>query len=412
MIFKKVDVIFFVEHKDRELDSIKHIADKLKKMFNYKSVILSVNFHLHYLFLYRPKLVVSFYISSVNHHPIPIIKMLYPDVKYLSMNWEQLLSPINLEFKKPRDKFTKEIIYHIAWDKNYFNYLVENNVKIENVNVTGNISLLLLKQTIDKEKERYYDELDKKYSLSKYKRIIFFPMNLAWAFFNEKDLSSRVQLGYDINTLNEHHELAKMYLKKLLNWVSLSSHILNDYLFVIRPHPYITEDDYIEAFKSFNLNINKNVVISKEYTIKEWLAVSDKIYSNWSTVVYDANLMGLDSSLLSPFPRPKWLNVNWNDQVLNIKDYKKFIEDLKRNNIKESNNSCEDFYKIDENIAIYIDTILNSSNSNKNNKIEIDFKLLIKVFIKNTLKSLSSKYFNYYKINKRERMDYFDVIKY
>ena len=44
-MIEHVDVIFFVEHKDRELDSIKDIANELKKK-NISSVILSVYYHI------------------------------------------------------------------------------------------------------------------------------------------------------------------------------------------------------------------------------------------------------------------------------------------------------------------------------------------------------------------------------
>ncbi|MGP2657645.1 hypothetical protein ACOJTA_11430 [Malaciobacter sp. WC5094] len=403
-MFKEVDVIFFVEHKDRELDSIEYLAKMLYNNYGVSCIILPIHFYLFYLIYYKPKLVVSYFISSKEHFPIPIVKSIYPKAKYLSMNWEQLLFPINLEFKRPKDEFAQREIYHISWDENFYNYLLSMNVKPDNIRITGNIALFLMEKSIEEKKKIIYNKLNSRYSFSSYEKIIFFPMNLAWAFFNKEDLDSRLKNGYDPKILYAHHELAKKYLSVLLKWISKASKEYERYLFVIRPHPYIVEDDYINAFGEMSLSINSNIVISKEATVKEWLSISDKNYSNWSSVIYDANVMGRHGSLLVPFSRPKWLEVPWNSDVPNIINYESFIRDLTTQN---SHSKIYNNKNIDKNVAKYIYDIFK-----EHEKIAIVTKYSsfldhLKLFITQYKKIISCILFNCKKVHKGQIKDFF-----
>lgn len=40
------------------------------------------------------------------------------------MNWEQLISKVNEEYKKPQDDFVKQKVKHIAWNEHFKEYLV------------------------------------------------------------------------------------------------------------------------------------------------------------------------------------------------------------------------------------------------------------------------------------------------
>lgn len=60
------------------------------------------------------------------------------------MNWEEYLSPYNFEFKKPRDIFTRKEVYHIAWDENFYNFLVQSGVHKENIKITGNMLTFII----------------------------------------------------------------------------------------------------------------------------------------------------------------------------------------------------------------------------------------------------------------------------
>ena len=87
---------------------------------------------------------------------------------------------------------------------------------------------------------------------------------------------------------------------------------------IIRPHPSIGVESYIDLFNVRVGRVPENVRLTKCYTIREWIVASDVIGSSWSTSVWDAHLIGKPGFLFTPYSRPEWLDVWWNEDVPNF----------------------------------------------------------------------------------------------
>ena len=140
-MFKQVDIIFSVEHKDRELDSYKNIARKLNTDYGLKSLIISNFFHRHYYWLYRAKVYVFNNINVNTKWPNNFLWDAFKDnIIYISHKWDQLLFPIYEEMFYPRTDFAKNTVKYIVWDEYFKNYLVKYGVKSSNINIKVNLS--------------------------------------------------------------------------------------------------------------------------------------------------------------------------------------------------------------------------------------------------------------------------------
>lgn len=404
-MLKEVDVIFLVEHKDRELDSIKLLAKKLKEE-NITSLILPVYFGLFFTLIYKAKLYVLFGIFFENHFPTGILKKYISNAKYMSMNWEQYLSPINIKFKKPRDSFTKEEVKHIAWDRIFYDYLVSSGVKKENISITGNIFDFLLHKYISEHKNVIYKNYSKKYNIDKYKKRIFFAMNLGWSFFGKNQIQFRLNMGYDKDILYDHITISKNYRKIMIKWILEASKKFDNYLFIIRPHPSASEKQYVDYIMKNHDSISNNILITKDETIKEWITISDKIYSNWSSTVKDALNNGKDASLIAPIKRPDWLNVIWNDEVNNIMNLHDFFEDLKTINKSNILNN-KTINTIPDNITFFISEIMNIEHAN----VSIIKGLFQPVIFRQIIKNILCKYCKCFGV-KNTKYDYFEKLLY
>lgn len=322
-MFKEVDVIFFVEHKDRELESIKLIAEKLKEQGK-SSLIFSVYFHVHYLYLYKAKTFVFPYLINQNDWPVSFVYKMYGDsVEYINMNWEQLLFPVNIEYKKPQDDFVKKKVKHISWDEHFKNYLINNGVSNENIKVTGNPANEVLYNLLDK-KDEWRLKLSKELDLDTNRKWLFLPMNYAWAFSSDKLIQSKINKGYPEDKAWMHREYSQKCLNQFIYFIEKISKEY-DYEIIIRPHPSITEDDYKKVFDKTIGYIPKSIYLSKAHSIREWIVSSDIVGSSWSTSVWDAYNVGKPVFLFTPFKRPEWLDVWWNDEVVNLDDYKEEV---------------------------------------------------------------------------------------
>ena len=129
-MFKKVDVILWVEHKDRELDSYKEVAKILKEKYNLSSIIISNFFHSYYLFFYKPKLVIWNNLTNNKGWPDGFMWEVYGDtITYVSHRWEQMITPIGEKFKSPYTDFEREKVKFFVWNRYFREYLIQHKVQ-------------------------------------------------------------------------------------------------------------------------------------------------------------------------------------------------------------------------------------------------------------------------------------------
>lgn len=335
-----VDVIFFVEHKDRELESISAIANLLKDK-GISSLILSTYFHTHYALVYSAKMYIFPYMLNRSDWPVCLIADMYEDtVLYMNMNWEQLLSSVNLSYKKPQDGFVKKQVKHLVWNDPFKDYLEKSGVDRKNIAVLGNPANDILYGLLDRYHE-WRDLLSKEFSIDQSKKWLFLPMNYAWAFSSNKMIEGKIQKGYPADTAWEHREYAYKCLVEFIYFVDALSE-MKEYEIIIRPHPSISEKDYMNVFMRELGYLPEGVLLNKAHSIREWIIASDIIGSSWSTSVWDAYNIGKEVFLFTPYERPQWLDVWWNSQIANIqnidnwKTSKKYIADPQRNNSIEN----------------------------------------------------------------------------
>lgn len=403
-MFKKVDVIFQVEHKDRELESYKAVANYLKENYEVTSLIISNMFHSYYFYLYKPKLVIWNNLSNNVGYPDGFMWETYKKgIKYISHRWEQNLSPYNFKFKAPREEFEKNEVILFAWDEEFKNYLIEYGVKKKNIKVVGNIANNLL-YNMKSQKQVLKNRLSKEFNLNNNKEWIFLPLNFGWAFMSEEAINLRIKNGYDEKIAKEYKEFSQKCLKEFIYFIDKVAKNY-DYEIILRPHPSITEANYIKQFKDILGYVPNNLIINKAYSIREWIIASDIIGSNWSTSVWDAYKIGKKSFYFTPYKRPEWLNTYWLDEVINIKsieEFKAFINS-KINYNELDNRDSQAIEKFSKEIVELL--------PKKYPKIQKFNLKYLKTAFKFFLKDLLCKYFKCKFIQKWQVYDWFDVIK-
>jgi len=371
---RNVDFLFLVEHEDRELYSVHRIAEELKTS-GASSLILSMEFYCSLIASLAVKVIVIPYAISSDTWPLKYILSICPEVQVVSLNWEQLLSEANKEFKKPRDNYIKELVYHLAWSLSYKAFLIDAGVKADNVSVIGNPLTQVLSEfvTVDK---MSYAFLSEEFSFDKHRKTIFFPMNYGWAFYSDKAIEKKIEQGYDRITAYEYKEYSSRCLEQFCYFIRdvLSS---NEFNIIIRPHPSISVEQYIDVFNKYAEGVVGKVCITKKYTIKEWIAVSDLVASSWSTSVWDAANVGKKVFLFTPFVRPPWLNTWWNDIVPNISSFSEISNVV--SNVDEIASTPASL--IIPEIATWLKNISDSTNSNFQKSRRKDVANLLKSYV-------------------------------
>lgn len=334
-----IDFLFLIEHEDREMA----VAQRLKVHLTAQGLtvsILSIEFHSHLFYKITPKNIVFPYAISQNTWPIRyFLDKKYVTSNFISLNWEQLLSSANQEFKKPKGNLLKKYFFHLAWNKNFVSFLTDAGVETENIKVIGNPLHELLHEDIQKKTENLL-KLKEEFGTILDNEVIFFPMNYGWAFFDDEKIVAKINQGYDEKIAYEYRYYSKQCLEKYIDFIVQVAATNPNKTFVIRPHPSISERQYRERFERRGLQVPSNILVTKMFTIKEWISISSIIGSSWSTSVWDAIQVGKSGFLFTPFPRPKWLETFWNPIVKNISTPEEFQSLIKID--AHDNKNCED----------------------------------------------------------------------
>jgi surface carbohydrate biosynthesis protein len=403
-MIKNIDVIFWVEHKDRELESYKEVSKILKDKYNLNSIIMSNFFHSYYLWFYKARIYIFNNLNNNIGWPDGFLWETYGDsVKYISHRWEQNLFPVNYKFRAPKYDFEKRNVNLFCWDNKFKEYLVSHGVEEKNVKVVGNIANNILWNMQDK-KNQFRGMFAKEFSLDLDRQWLFMPMNYNWAFITQDAIDHKVRGGYDKEIAKEYNMYSKKSINKFILFIDEISKKYN-YEIIIRPHPSITNDEYINLFNKILGCIPENIIINKEYSVREWITASDIIGSSWSTSVFDAFNIGKKAFYFTPYERANWLNTYWLDSVPNIKDIEGFnIFITNKNKLKIIH--AEDAGSLEK----FADKIYKLLPKNKPQikKLNIKYaKNLVKYLIKNML----CKYFKCRFIMKWQTYDWFNIIK-
>jgi len=322
---RNIDVLFLVEHIDRELDVVTCVMQKLQSQFGIMAE--ARNFYLdmaHTLRRYNPKIVVFPFFYGADHlQPIAYLSQ-WPGAYFVNMAWEQILAKLDLRMKAPRDDAAKTKVHHLCWSYQHKNFLADHGVSPTHLELVGNPAL----KFYDSPYRSYFDSRDhlaRTHRIDPARKWILFPENYLFAFLSNQSLR---ELAEQQNADPEFLEQARLYcdrsLKKFFAWASeLNGE--QDPLLIVRPRPATTLDQMRTFMLQSNGPSNENLRIIKAQTAREWILASDHVISSYSTTLIEAALAGKPIHRFSPEPFPTALESEWHSLVPLLKDRESFL---------------------------------------------------------------------------------------
>jgi hypothetical protein len=361
---------------------------------------MSIEFHVHlFPFISAGKVILPYAFSSAQWPLSSLIKY-FNNSTFYSLSWEQLLTPINMHYKKPRDKFIRESMQHLAWSQDYKKFLMDNFVLEKNITIVGNVSNELL-ELQSEQASKIKQTLALEYSVDMNANWIFMPMNYAWAFVTDSNIKGKISKGYDPINAWKYRDYAKSCLDEFVFFIDDVAKNNLESLIIIRPHPSISIEKYLDLFKRSGIAVRSNIVFTKKYSIREWIAVSDVVGSSWSSSVWDAVQAGKRGFLFTPLPKPSWHKVWWESEVLNVTNANELdFQSMMCSGVRTSSLGVSK--KTAEWLARQVE------------KQEVSEKYTIKILnfisrmLRSFLRSISMKYFKGILIDKGLQRDFFD----
>jgi len=303
----------------------------------------------------------------------------------VNLQFEQVLSKKweNLGHHNPNDEAKKAI--HICWGNKTKERLEKAGVPANNLKVLGAPHLDLLRQEYRSSNDRLKIEFASIFNIDPTKRWTIFLSSFTYANISADRLKmNELNAGSSLKTFPKIHTDSR---NKILTWFKKILKKDSKNIFIYRPHPdELNLISVMELEKEFS-----NFRIIRYSAVKEWIEVSDNIYSWYSTSVVEAHFLDKPYAILRPVELPDSFDSVLLKHAAFITQYSEFEKDYFKND-SERKTAIDDFhinqyYKIDKVHTAYMkycDFLEEIYNSKKQN-----FNLTIKNKIIAKLKSIS-----------------------
>ncbi|NQU87160.1 MAG: hypothetical protein HQ541_15500 [Mariniphaga sp.] len=368
---KKAEILFFIEHKDRELYSACAIANELKQNYNVSVKIVSMIFHLFILMIKeRPKLIVLPYVKSEKNEVVQIFKALFGSrLLFVNLNYEQIINHHLKQFKKPKDEFAKKELIQFCWGSDFKQYYLNLNVKDSNIYVTGKPDNTILKKMKQNQQPDLKEKLSKQYEgLDLNKNWLFFPMADTF-IFSPNNVKKNIKSGkWKRDILIGYRDYLFNSVNTIIDWLCKieNTEYSQNNVFIVRPHPAVAIEEYYKLFNEKLGHVPDFVFLSRYMTVKEWLLVCDKCYSNYSTVLLDALFINIPAYLIKVNSMPQFAEMDWFNNISNINNYEEFTSSILYSNEFVNSKLIDRYIDTEKDAIVETAMVLNKLISKKN----------------------------------------------
>jgi surface carbohydrate biosynthesis protein len=330
---RSIDVLFLVEHVDREFDAVTCIVERLRSNFGLTADVRNYYYDIFFsLRRYDPKIVVfPFFYGADHFHPIAYIEQ-WPNAHFVNLGWEQVLQKVDVAMKVPRDETTKTRVHHICWSQQHCDFMSSHGVRSDKLHLAGN-PVMQFYELPYRNYFRSRKDIAVCHGLDPEKKWVLFPENYFFAFLSDEALKNLAdhQRG-DLEHLRQSRAYCDQSLKLLFEWTKDLSGV-DDPIFVLRPRPATTRDAMIGFMHSAVGEPGRNVRIIKAHTAREWILAADHIISSYSTTLIEAALAGKPVHMFSPVQRPQALASEWHQLVPKVQSRETLLEAIRSNSL-------------------------------------------------------------------------------
>lgn len=320
---EELDFMFIYEHKVRELENLCLIKYELDRR-GYRTKIIHIE-DAEALKAMRPiyhtKVVVTmacYQNSSIEWHTKNFVKF----DKLIDMQWENIVFPMDEKDTKAYKNYSgvaKEVV-RISWgEMNRKRMLEVAKMDPKKVKLIGHVGMDFLREEL----RGYYrskEEVLKTYGIPVEKKIFLFVSPYFSDYHTEEylvEMCKRFGEGW-----RYYYQDCMLPSKKIiLDWMGRICEQRSDVVFVYRPHPG-EESAQAEGMKKKYSNFK----VIGELSVKQWILISDKIYTGNSSTFVEAYFGKKMCYLLFPVAVPADYELAFLKDADKISEYSDFEE--------------------------------------------------------------------------------------
>lgn len=343
---EELDFLFIYEHKVRELENLCLLKYELDKR-GYKTKIIHIE-DAEALKAMRPiyhtKVVVTmacYQNSSIEWHTKNFVKF----DKLIDLQWENIVFPMDEKDTKAYKNYSgvAKHVVRVSWGTmNQTRMLNVAKMDPKKVKLIGHVGMDFLRDEL----KGYYlskEEVLKDYDIPADKKIFLFVSPYFSDFHTEEylvEMCRRFGEGW-----RYYYKDCMLPSKKIiLDWMSRICEEREDVVFVYRPHPGEESEQAAEMAKRYS-----NFKVIGDRSVKQWILISDKIYTGNSSTFVEAFFGKKMCYLLFPIPVPADYELAFLKDADKISDYEDFEKTTHEDNrpFPVSEKLIDEVYTID-----------------------------------------------------------------
>jgi surface carbohydrate biosynthesis protein len=335
-VTEPIDILYFFEHKARELDNACVVKAILEQREGVSIEIASIAHGLEAAFTqYNPQVVVLPYCVAVYEANLDRIVSRWPQARYVNLAYEQVLGVAQKDLNSPKDDFARDYVIHHAWGEFFADYLKSHAVPEEHIAVNGNPTYALYRPPYS----NYYGdaraELAARFGLDPEKRWVFVPENYGWAFFRDNMIRARIRRGFPAQDAHRYRDFARDSMTEVAKWWRDAAKIEAIEL-IVRPRPAVPKDSFIETVREMAGEVPDQLHIIKHGSVREWILCSDVVVSSYSTSLLEAAVAGKPIFMFYPLEYPKFLYSEWYQLVDQVTTKEAFEQAITQDSLPEN----------------------------------------------------------------------------
>lgn len=350
---KELDFLFIYEHKVRELENLCLMKYELDRR-GYKTKIMHIE-DAEALKAMRPVyhtkvmvMMACYRNRSIEWHARRYITF----DKIIDLQWENIVFPMDERDDKAFKNYSgvaKDVV-RVSWGEMNRKRMLEV-VKMDprKVKLTGHVGMDFLRDEL----KGYYlskKEVLKDYHIPPDKKIFLFVSPYFSDHHTEEylvEMCKRFGEGW-----RYYYKDCMLPSKKIiLDWMSRICEEREDVVFIYRPHPGEKSEQADEMVKKYS-----NFKVIGEKSVKQWILISDKVYTGNSSTFVEAFFGKKMCYLLFPIPVPKDYELAFLKDADKISEYDDFVKTTYDDDrpFPVSEELIDEVYTIDWNTPSYI----------------------------------------------------------
>lgn len=350
---EELDFLFIYEHKVRELENLCLMKYELDKR-GYKTKIIHIEDETALKAMrpiYHAKVVVMmacYRNSTIEWHTKNFVKF----DKIIDLQWENIVFPKDEKDENAFKNYSgvaKDVV-RVSWGTmNQRRMLEVAKMDPKKVKLIGHVGMDFLRDEL----RGYYlskEEVLKDYDISADKKIFLFASPYFSDYHTEEyvaELCRRFGEGW-----RYYYKDCMLPSKKIiLDWMSRICEEREDVVFIYRPHPGEDSEQADEMTKKY-----PNFKVIRDQSIKQWILISDKIYTGNSSTFVEAFFAKKMCYLLFPIPVPSDYELTFLKDADKISDFDDFEKTTHEDNrpFPVSEKLIDEVYTIDWDKPSYV----------------------------------------------------------